>query len=923
MAAEQKVPLESVKGNVYIRNMLANIERTFLPIGSTIGKYRIVEEIDRGGMAVVYKAIQLDLDREVALKVMPSNISINRRFMERFMSEAHAVARLSHPNIVSIYEVAMENNIYYLAMEYVPGQNLFYFLNFNKPKLIDVLEIVSKLADALSYAHKQKIIHRDLKLNNVIMRDRLTPVLIDFGLAKALEDEGETGITRTGEVMGSPAYMAPERLLGGVVDHRSDVCSLGIMLYEMLTFKNPYLDQRNLHQTALNVMEANPIPPRKLVPWLPGEIEAITLKAMGKDPAGRYQCMEDFKADINRYQRNEPVLAQPPSLRSRMRHFLKRHWPVLSISTTVAVFSALFAVSLYIQNRKEQSHWQPFYSERFGGKLASEEWRFWPVPDSAKGDSAAWKLKNGNLIGQSEKLSFIRFERRFNHDLKVEFDIGAPEHDLYNAGFFMFGDRPDSAYCFHINRGGDGACGITFPGSVFLFQMADPVKVNLAPTNHVTIERIQNAITFMINNAVVAKVFDFQPPLGKIHERLGFFVNGSGAAFDNLKIYRRAVPLTPSPTSAADRFWERGDFEAALDEYRALLVDFGSSERAKEIRVKIADCLVRLGRFDKAREVLSQASGSRSKDETLEARKLFLEGMMYEQMRSQTSADSVFKVLAMEYPGSAVNYSAMIYSIITIASYIKNAQLDLAETEVSLFSTQYSRYGDLWGQLSLMTMAEYVKIGLLDSAAAVVERVLRSQDKSSDLAASAKTALAKIYLAKGRKDKASDLFNQGITVHGTSEAAWESWLGLAGIYEFDFQYPEATTIYQKIHRECPTAFPAHWTAAVKLGELASRDSPQNSQKYFETVARGTHPFPLPRLIARFYLGEVNESQFKAQWNRLYPEDYSYLYYFARKAMFKKEEVVARIYLQDLKQNVPAESWNYIIACKVINNLKKW
>jgi serine/threonine protein kinase/tetratricopeptide (TPR) repeat protein len=923
MPVEPKVPLESVKGNVYIRNMLANIERTFLPIGSTIGKYRIVEEIDRGGMAVVYKAIQLDLDREVALKVMPSNISINRRFMERFMSEAHAVARLSHPNIVSIYEVAMENNIYYLAMEYVPGQNLFYYLNFNKPKLVDVLEIISKLADALSYAHKQKIIHRDLKLNNVIMRDRLTPVLIDFGLAKALEDEGETGITRTGEVMGSPAYMAPERLLGGVVDHRSDVCSLGIMLYEMLTFKNPYLDQRNLHQTALNVMEANPIPPRKLVPWLPSEIEAITLKAMGKDPAGRYQSMEEFKADINRYQHNEPVLAQPPSVWSRMRHFFKRHWPVLSISTTVAVFSTLFAVSLYIQNRKEQSHWQPFYSERFGGRLASEEWRFWPAPDTAKGDSSAWRLKNGNLTGHSDQRSFIRFERRFNHDLKVEFDISAPEHDLYNAGLFLFGDRPDSAYCFHINRDGNGACGITFPGSAFLFQMADPTKVGLTTTNHVTIERIQNSITFMINGAVAAKLFDYQPPLGKTHERLGFFVNGSSAAFDNLKIYRRAVPVTPSPTSAADRFWERGDLEAALEEYRALLVDFGNSERAKEIRLKIADCLVRLGRFEKAREALAAASASRSKDETIEARKLFLEGMMYEQLGSQTPADSVFKVLAMEYPGSAANFSAMIYEMTRIAAYIKTLQLDLAEKEISLFSGQYSRYGGLWGQLSLLIMSEYVKTGLLDSAAATGERILVSQEKNNDLFTSAKTGLAEIYLAKGRKDRASDLFNQCITAHGSSEGVWESWLGLAGIYEFDFQYPEATTIYQKIYRECPKTFPAHWMAAVKLGELASRDSAQNNQKYFETVARGAHPYPQPRLIARFYLGEVNESQFKADWNRLYPDDYSYLYYFARKAMFKKEEVVARIYLQDLKQNVPQESWSYLVASKVIFNLKKW
>ena len=119
------------------------------------------------------------------------------------------------------------------------------------------------------------------------------------------------GITRTDEIMGSPSYMAPERLLGGQVDHRSDICSLGIMLYEMLTFKNPYLDQRNLHQTTINVMEAHPIPPRKLIPWLLVEIEAITLKAMAKDMDARYQSMDELRADIVRYQRGEPVIAQP------------------------------------------------------------------------------------------------------------------------------------------------------------------------------------------------------------------------------------------------------------------------------------------------------------------------------------------------------------------------------------------------------------------------------------------------------------------------------------------------------------------------------------------------------------------------------------------------------------------------------------
>jgi serine/threonine protein kinase/tetratricopeptide (TPR) repeat protein len=920
---DPKIPRETVKGNVYIRNMLTSIERTFLPIGFVIGKYRIVEEIDRGGMAVVYKAIQLDLDREVALKIMPSNISINRRFMERFLSEARAVARLDHPYVVSIYEVAMENNVYYLSMEYIQGQNLFYYLNFNKPKLVDVLEIVSRLADALSYAHQQRIIHRDLKLNNVIMKDRLTPVLIDFGLAKALEDEAEEGITRTGEVMGSPSYMAPERLLGGGVDHRSDICSLGIMLYEMLTFKNPYLDQRNLHQTALNVMEANPIPPRKLVPWLPREIEAVTLKAMAKDPAARYQSMEEFKADINRYQRNEPVTAQPPSLWSRVRRFLKRRWSILSIITTVVVFSGLFAASLYVQNRKEKSYWQLLYNERFTGKTLPDEWRVGPSPDVAKGDSVWWQVKNGTLCGRSERSSFVRLERRFNHDIMVEFDIGAPEKDLYNAGFFLCGDSPDSAYRFCFNRAGDGSYGITFPGSAFLFQMVDPSKIAIVPVNHVVIERIQQAISFQINGVPVAMVWDFLPPLGRAHERLGFFVEGSGAWVDNVKIFRRAVPQTPSPTFVADRFWERGDFEAALEEYRSLLVDFGASERAREIRLKIAYCLVRLGRYDMAQQALSDILYPHGKDEHFESRKLFIQGIVLDGLGNDAAADSALRLLATEYPASEANVSAMASAMVRIDGNIESYKLDLACKEIARLAGQYPRYSDLWGKLSMRVMEKFVKGAMLDSAIVVVQGVVSQQEKSSEIYTTAKAALARIYLDKNRKDRANDLFNQCIAAHSVSEGVWESWLGLANIYEYDFQYPEATTIYRKVYQECPPTLRSRWMAAIKLGELAARDSARSGAPYFEEVARGDHPFPLPRLVARFYSGEVSEGRFKAAWNLLYPDDYSYLLYCARKAMFNQEEVVARIYLQDLKENVSSESWNYLVANRAINNLKKW
>lgn len=909
------------KGNIRIRNMLASIERTFLPVGSEIGKYRIIEEIDRGGMAVVYKALQLDLDREVALKVMPANITINRRFVERFLTEAHAIAKLNHPNIVSIHEVAVENNIYYLAMDYIPGKNLYYFLNFRKPKLVDVLEIISQLADALSYAHSQRIIHRDLKLNNVIMKDHITPVLIDFGLAKALENDDVEGITRTGEIMGSPSYMAPERLLGGLVDHRSDICSLGIMLYEMLTFKNPYLDQRNLHQTTINVMEATPIPPRKLVPWLPAEIEAITLKAMAKDIEDRYQSMEEFKADINRYQKGEIVLAQPPSLWSKIRCFAKKNWAPIVISNLIILFVLIFALSIYIQDKKGQSHWQLIYTTKFNTKHDNEEWFLF---NGISPNDTSWRIEDGKLIGkQFSGLAFARFEKQFNRDILLECDVSADSMDLFNAGIFIFGDHPDSGYSFVLNNNGQAQHGIMFPGCRFLFQDIQSPEINFNKTNHIKIERIQNSITFSINGKIVSKVWDYLPPLGKGHERFGFFVKNGTAAFDNIKVYRRATPRAPSPTLIADRFFDRGDFEAAIDEYRSLIMDFNNAALAKKIQIKVADCLVRLNRYDEALELLNKNDLIKSRDESVLAFKYFLEGIIFSKTDKVDAADSIFKMLANKYPSNPVNISAMTSTILRSHSFLKQNRPNLLYAEIKTLMDQYIRYPESWGKLYLSLLDYYLDKSKPDSAIIIAEDIINIHSTDIDIAVAAKTALGRAYLDKGKKSKAREIFDQCITAHLNSEGVWNAWMELAGIYEYDFQYKDAITIYQKVFRECSKSSPIPWMAAIKTGELIYRDSSHKSDSLFDFVAKADHPFPIPRLIAKFYIGQISESTFKTEWNRFYPDNRFYLYHFARKAIFKDELVVATLYLKDLRNNLSSRSWTYFRVFKILNNLNRW
>lgn len=907
-------PQEASKGSFRIRNMLSSMKRTFLSVGTMIGKYRIIEEIDRGGMAVVYKAMQLDLEREVALKVMPANITINYRFVERFLSEAHAVAKLNHPFIVRIYEVAVENNIYYLAMEHIAGKNLYYHLHENKPKLVDVLEIISRLAEALSYAHEQKIIHRDLKLNNVIMKDQLTPVLIDFGLAKAME-EADGGITRTGEIMGSPAYMAPERLQGGSVDHRSDICSLGIMLYEMLTFKNPYLDQRNLHQTTLNVMEANPIPPRKLVPWLPPEIEAITLKAMAKDADMRYQSMEEFKADIKRYQNGDSVLAKPPSAWSLIGRFFRRHWAPLVIGFLVLVFSGIFSANLYIQSQKEQSHWQLVYTDT---SQVPDEWLFF-------GNNAdkEWKTENGTLIASSEGFSYARLERRFNRDILIELEVQATRRDLFNCGVFLFGDSPDSSYGIHLNRRGEGESGITFPGSDFLFQNIEAGKVPWREKNRVVIERIQKSLSLTINNIQVAKVFDFFPPLGKGHEKIGFFVNGSSASFGKLNVYRRAIPLVPRPTLIADRFWERGDFEGAIDEYKGLMVDQSVLDLGKELRVKIADCQVRLGQYNEAIKTLLKCDSMKG-DEALDSRASFLTGLAYYRLGQHGKADSLFTIVAKQHNSNPVNFSIMATMLARCAEEIQKGNVREAEKDIKHFATLYPRFSTQWGDLHLKILDHHSRRGSLERAIKTAKEISTLYYPNHEVLAKSKTALGKAYLRSGMTQEASEMFNQCVHTHVTSDNVWEAWLGLAEIYEYDFAYSHALALYDKIRKESPSTSVISWMAAIRAGELAVNDStPPDSVPLFRKIVESPHPFPLPRLVANYYLGNISEQEFKEKWLFLYPSDPNYLYYTARKYSLQGNRRAASNHLQRLKAKLPPSSWSYFRVIKILHDINRW
>ncbi len=255
-------------------------------IGRTLGQYRIIEQLGKGGMATVYKAFQPSLERYVAIKVLPPYFAHEEGFSERFVREAKAIARLDHPHILPIHDYGQDGEISYIAMKYVEGGTLKDRESGEVLPLERAAEILSQVAEALDYAHAQGVIHRDIKPANILMDRGDWVLLTDFGLARMVE--GSLQLTASGVGVGTPAYMAPEQGQGRRVDGRADIYSLGIVLYEMLTGRVPYEAETPLAVVLKHVTEPLKMP-RLINPDIPESVEIVILKALAKEPDHRYQ----------------------------------------------------------------------------------------------------------------------------------------------------------------------------------------------------------------------------------------------------------------------------------------------------------------------------------------------------------------------------------------------------------------------------------------------------------------------------------------------------------------------------------------------------------------------------------------------------------------------------------------------------------
>jgi eukaryotic-like serine/threonine-protein kinase len=348
-----------------------------------LGDFRILRTLGRGGMGVVYEAIQESLGRQVALKVLPSYGRLDATQLGRFRREARAAAGLHHTNIVPVFAVGEQDGVPYYAMQFIRGQGIDTILDELRRLRHDgnaialhstensglisqpgetyfrtIARIGAQTADALAYAHAQGICHRDIKPSNLLLDACGTVWIADFGLAKAENGEGD-GLTHTGDVVGTLRYMAPERF-NGLADARSDVYALGATLYEMLTLRPAFVEPDRLK--LIDRISSGTIPkPRSIDPSIPSDLETIVTKAIACEAGERYISAQAFADDLNRFLANRTILARRSSPRERAWRWCRRNPAVASLTTLVATLTISVAIL---------STWAAYLSGRLASELA-------------------------------------------------------------------------------------------------------------------------------------------------------------------------------------------------------------------------------------------------------------------------------------------------------------------------------------------------------------------------------------------------------------------------------------------------------------------------------------------------------------------------------------------------------------------------
>lgn len=286
------------------------------------GRYEVIEELGRGQMGVVYLAHDPKIDRKIALKVLRQDRLASEDFIVRFMKEAKAVGRLSHPGIVTVYDIGQDQETVFIAMELLEGVSMEEWMSAGAPQMADIVDIAVQIAEALDYAHRRGIVHRDIKPTNIIVTLDGKVKLTDFGIAR-IEDASATYQTQAGEILGTPSYMSAEQVMGKTIDGRSDLYSLGVILYQLCTGTRPFKGA-NLSAVFMAITQETPPAPHELNPSLSPAMSRLILRSLSKTPEERFANGNEMAAALKACLQDGDIGSAPQAPADDKTHVLPR-----------------------------------------------------------------------------------------------------------------------------------------------------------------------------------------------------------------------------------------------------------------------------------------------------------------------------------------------------------------------------------------------------------------------------------------------------------------------------------------------------------------------------------------------------------------------------------------------------------------------
>ncbi len=385
-----------------------------------LGRYIIQEEIGKGGMGIVYRAYDPEIDRKLALKVLRADMAEDEEIVQRFLREAKAAGRLAHPNIVTVYDVGEDGGMPFIAMEFLSGISLEEMIKQGPLPLRDALRFSGQIAHALHYAHREGVVHRDIKPSNIIVGGDGQVKITDFGIAR-VQDISSSEQTRTGQILGTPTYMSPEQVQGKKVNGSADLFSLGVILYEMISGERPFRNDSivSLFHAILN---EQPVPLSRKMPGVPEQVDHIVSKALEKDPAKRYATGEEFARALSGFSERGKtvVLSAGTQGKSTGSRFL-----FLGIVGVLIVGAAFFLVPKALHKDKT--------AVEKSGVVA-------PVSEEQPSGSAA-KSEQGNINFKSDPPGasvFINGLSRGKTPLDIALDQGSYEVRLDMPGYLSW-----------------------------------------------------------------------------------------------------------------------------------------------------------------------------------------------------------------------------------------------------------------------------------------------------------------------------------------------------------------------------------------------------------------------------------------------------------------------------------------------------